>query len=148
MRLLNLTLLPFNSTMVRLKVPLFPCCRITVLYFNSTMVRLKDILPLPTMKKSKEFQFHYGTIKSCGGSRTWTCITYFNSTMVRLKVLVPFLYRSCVSHFNSTMVRLKVTCRFSSETFALFQFHYGTIKRCSIWWNCCRASISIPLWYD
>ena len=64
MRLLNLTLLPFNSTMVRLKG-----CQTGAgfhpdrMYFNSTMVRLKAIARAEMNGKK----------------------IYFNSTMVRLK---------------------------------------------------------------
>ena len=63
MRLLNLTLLPFNST----------------------MVRLKDKENRLIKHKLQKFQFHYGTIKRAGRSIQVKSESYFNSTMVRLK---------------------------------------------------------------
>ena len=63
MRLLNLTLLPFNSTMVRLKDE------------GAAKFLLKN-----------SFQFHYGTIKSNRVEAVTDVELTFNSTMVRLKV--------------------------------------------------------------
>ena len=56
----------------------------------------------------KEFQFHYGTIKSSTVADTGIITPYFNSTMVRLKA------QAAGATMNPTQ---------------LFQFHYGTIKR-------------------
>ena len=93
--------------MVRLKGEISIKARGMDLYFNSTMVRLKA--------------------SGCGTSLLLNC--YFNSTMVRLKVTLSMPARSAIFNFNSTMVRLKgshfpIVC-----ANALFQFHYGTIKR-------------------
>ena len=56
----------FNSTMVRLKVPLDKGLCVCVRIFNSTMVRLK--VPMQALASSiTTFQFHYGTIKSVVG---------------------------------------------------------------------------------
>ena len=75
------------------------------------------------------FQFHYGTIKSCG------------------QMLIE---RLLLQDFNSTMVRLKevVNTALTGGT-SSFQFHYGTIK--SLLWlekDTLINNISIPLWYD
>ena len=56
----------------------------TPYYFNSTMVRLKES-GYPESKTRKEFQFHYGTIKSVRHFRQIIPLRHFNSTMVRLK---------------------------------------------------------------
>ena len=48
--------------------------------------------------------------------------------MVRLKVLLILLSLKFFKYFNSTMVRLKVGSENSLALFALFQFHYGSIK--------------------
>ena len=108
MRLLNLTLLPFNSTMVRLKDE----GAAKFLLKNSFQFHygtIKRVIMQKITKVRKIFQFHYGTIK---------------------RIL---LIAGCceLPHFNSTIVRLKAS---SSSIFRLpssFQFHYGTIKRTS-----------------
>ena len=56
-------------------------------------------------------------------------VFYFNSTMVRLKVSRHLFIVLCFPNFNSTMVRLKVDLGRKFSQWALFQFHYGTIKR-------------------
>ena len=58
---------------------------IWMLNFNSTMVRLKAGATREEILAAI-FQFHYGTIKSILGSISVIAIEYFNSTMVRLKV--------------------------------------------------------------
>ena len=99
-------------------------------------------------RKTRIFQFHYGTIKSMQPNLDIQTFHNFNSTMVRLKEL-PFV----IYPYNE-----------------LFQFHYGTIKRGQlgifnlVFTNfnstmvrlkeaknrmiTLSASISIPLWYD
>ena len=59
-------------------------------YFNSTMVRLKAGCKRRA-KRIKQFQFHYGTIKSSLTALLGIYLLHFNSTMVRLKGLIPLL---------------------------------------------------------
>ena len=84
MRLLNLTLLPFNSTMVRLKDE------------GAAKFLLKN-----------SFQFHYGTIKRIAEFASDVLENNFNSTMVRLKDGLKNGVLLQMGYFNSTMVRLK-----------------------------------------
>ena len=75
----------FNSTMVRLKVHRVCPMRYPKKDFNSTMVRLK-VTCVYHISMSREFQFHYGTIKRPRRGCKADAWRYFNSTMVRLKV--------------------------------------------------------------
>ena len=50
------------------------------------MVRLKADMIAGVCIAYREFQFHYGTIKSLTQVQTDLQRSYFNSTMVRLKV--------------------------------------------------------------
>ena len=76
-------------------------------------------------------------------------IPYFNSTMVRLKECDKFVTTGNGTYFNSTMVRLKaVKFTASRNQNAIFQFHYGTIKRYNGHVIKKLKEISIPLWYD
>jgi len=55
----------FNSTMVRLKGCAISTATMQFANFNSTMVRLKDEAIHPRAAIANEFQFHYGSVKSC-----------------------------------------------------------------------------------
>ena len=149
------TLLPvmfrhyFNSTMVRLKgikrIWILPSCR----NFNSTMVRLKVIRNNNITLRYRQFQFHYGTIKSGFSATHVSSLKYFNSTMVRLKVLQQDETLRHIFGFQFHYGTIKRSqCATCKHFHAEFQFHYGTIKRESAENRTERFYISIPLWYD
>ena len=93
------------------------------------MVRLK-VPALLQMSILLQFQFHYGTIKSCDLLNGFHINKgHFNSTMVRLKDAKTFVQRDMREYFNSTMVRLKARPDMGDGMTSIFQFHYGTIKR-------------------
>ena len=119
----------------------------------------------------KQFQFHYGTIKSTPCQNRTCKVDNFNSIMVRLKAVALNYLRVEVVDFNSIMVRLKGAAVVVGVIVVVFQFHYGTIKRCSeerlIYYRLlfqfhygtiksfcflplfsAPCFISIPLWYD
>ena len=75
---------------------------------------------------SKEFQFHYGTI--------------------RRNILV--LIEDAHADFNSTMVRLEAAMLSNFLITPQFQFHYGTIRSADQRQPAASKTISIPLWYD
>ncbi len=77
-------------------------------------------------RKTTEFQFHYGSVKSFYWQLAYPLLTYFNSTMVRLKVISLKLIKQASGNFNSTMVRLK-------DGISIIPY------KCE--------SISIPLWF-
>ncbi len=58
------TLIYFNSTMVRLKGVLLLSSKQQQLHFNSTMVRLKGCGNCQAKLPFRQFQFHYGSVKS------------------------------------------------------------------------------------
>ena len=96
--------------------------------FNSTMVRLKDGKGAQ-QHGQREFQFHYGTIKSSAVSTVPLTLNDFNSTMVRLKVSArrAFIFTCHVFQFHYGTIKSGVTKKDVSNR-VLFQFHYGTIK--------------------
>ena len=137
----------FNSTMVRLKVHRVCPMRYPKKDFNSTMVRLK-VTCVYHISMSREFQFHYGTIKRPRRGCKADAWRYFNSTMVRLKDNFTSHVPIGQPYFNSTMVRLKAPVGAGGAVRTAFQFHYGTIKSPSRYGKRLAFDISIPLWYD
>ena len=76
--------------------------------FNSTMVRLKADQVDLRFAVTREFQFHYGTIKSALPLLDYITSGTFQfhyGTIKRVKANVKKCMR--LPHFNSTMVRLK-----------------------------------------
>ena len=74
--------------------------------FNSIKVRLK----LPSGRSDElepEFQFHKGTIKTCGKQPKGEHSNYFNSIKVRLKQVILQPSITILIDFNSIKVRLK-----------------------------------------
>ena len=147
MRLLNLTLLPFNSTMVRLKdegAAKFllknsfqfhygtikrrraTCLSFPTANFNSTMVRLKEPAAIPKAIHQR-FQFHYGTIKSLITPDEVANLSRFQFHYGTIKSEFHIYRGTHIHNFNSTMVRLK-----------------GEVMK----HHASSTSISIPLWYD
>ena len=96
----------FNSSMVRLKVPLVCIYSITPT-FQFQYGAIERIMPLFWRQCTRVFQFQYGAIESCTDTPAGRKISYFNSSMVRLKA--PSI--------------------FSSLLFLIFQFQYGAIER-------------------
>ena len=74
----------FNSTLVRLKLIANEIYCDTVCCFNSTLVRLKLGMP-GKMLSTNWFQFHSGSIKTFRGHFRRQFQLCFNSTLVRLK---------------------------------------------------------------
>ena len=120
------SIVTFNSTMVRLKVPEPLTFNAVSTPFNSTMVRLKDEEELH-VNRPLRFQFHYGTIKS--PVRVSVCVPrcLFQFHYGTIKSIICITVKSGCKAFNSTMVRLKVQAR----------------QRVAL-----QRHLSIPLWYD
>ena len=125
-----LTLLCFNSILVRLKDN---CLRGGYNYdesFNSILVRLKDVAGLAGQFDLTLFQFHSGTIKSqttdWGVSYLKSAFQFHSGTIKRVATLRPLA--SNQTSFNSILVRLKEENR-NTQTVEPF-------------------GVSIPFWYD
>ena len=134
--------------MVRLKEHAFSCVHGRQRQFQFHYGTIKSQLVTPSWTSITIFQFHYGTIKSGSFQLILIYCVNFNSTMVRLKAQADALIRESNAYFNSTMVRLKGLSFHAHNARVLFQFHYGTIKSHRHYnaGNC--KKISIPLWYD
>ena len=144
---------------------------ISIMYFNSTMVRLKESEWTSIYKALFDFNSTMVRLKVNRKCMTVRFLVYFNSTMVRLKGFEPGAWKEVKGYFNSTMVRLKASADQLHVVISSFQFHYGTIKSSislpPIPYCCCNFNstmvrlkdyngevasadntISIPLWYD
>ncbi len=96
------------------------------------------------------FQFHNGTIKSCGdqGDEGLFVSFQFHNGTIKSLPLTSKNRKSC--YFNSTMVQLReLNAITSTRSHTIFQFHNGTIKRFIYLggWHLLRG-ISIPQWYN
>ena len=109
---------------------------------------IKSTLPEYFRRKLYSFQFHYGTIKRRGTSILPKRIAYFNSTMVRLKErLRKSLSEYSKFQFHYGTIKSKQHIYYNRQA-TLFQFHYGTIKSNTRQYDQRKQYISIPLWYD
>ena len=116
------------------------------------MVRLKVVEEIKKWNKEldqKEFQFHYGTIKSLRCNLYWLIGIEFQFHYGTIKSIGrTFHFRFIVVfqfHYGTIKSWLWLREEFPEVT---FQFHYGTIKRNPAYRNRIANSISIPLWYD
>ena len=112
----------FNSIKVQLEQKVQSDCLCLQRNFNSIKVQLEQTL-LTSDDNLFVFQFHKGTIRTCGSSVMSRLQSYFNSIKVQLEL--PALIGSSA-------------CKF------LFQFHKGTIRTWLFSFCFLNANISIP----
>ncbi len=123
------------------------------------------------MRRTRKFQFHYGTIEGHGFFSFKCNLLHFNSTMVRLRADIENGTILDYINFNSTMVRLRVA-EAGEGDFEYLDFN-STMVRLRVYrpellidtishFNSTmvrlrvpgrrtvrkRQQISIPLWYD
>jgi len=101
-------------------------------HFNSSVVRLKD--PLFNCSDSKRFlfQFQCGAIKRTHRTAINALINAFQFQCGAIKRKVELMEKLALKHFNSSVVRLKgFTVKYSVCFLIAFQFQCGAIKRMS-----------------
>ncbi len=156
--------------MVRLKEEMSCCWGLFLKHFNSTMVRLKVFYFELYENTCKEFQFHYGSVKSYFCLLCWQFNIKFQFHYGSVKSLLlkfvfdnffwfQFHYGSVKSkyvfvpnlqllNFNSTMVRLKVLCSCCVSCNAQnFNSTMVRLKGYRFDETSCGNYISIPLWF-